>query len=179
MRSQIHINSTFNVSRLIGLEAAKRKVKAYVRPQPPFYTSPEKGSHDEKEDIKPVGSIGTWWHETLRALAAIEERVDHHFIRGRNCTHSRDLQPQPRYPASRVYIWTLHTQRNAYVLALCIDLFWRLIYYPAVPTVLTVAAVYGYMKKPMKTLCVWHYCTLSILDIERHSYTGGAQGKIL
>jgi hypothetical protein len=70
---QIHITSTFNVSRLIGLEAAKRKVKVYVRAQPSFYTSPDKGSHDEKEDVKPVGAIGIWWHETLRALAAIEE----------------------------------------------------------------------------------------------------------
>jgi hypothetical protein len=75
---QIHITSTFNVSRLIGLEAAKRKVKVYVRAQPPFYTSPDKGSHNEKEDIKPVGAIGIWWHETLRALAAIEEWVYGH-----------------------------------------------------------------------------------------------------
>lgn len=29
-----------------------------------------------------------------------------------------------------------------------------LIWDPSVPTVLTVAAVYGHMKKPMKTLCV-------------------------
>jgi hypothetical protein len=70
---QIHINSTFNVCRLIGLEAAKRKVKAYVRAQPPLYISSDKGSHDEKEDVKPVGSIGIWWHESLRALAAIDE----------------------------------------------------------------------------------------------------------
>jgi hypothetical protein len=70
---QILINSTFNVSRLIGLEAAKRKVKAYIRAQPSFYTSSDKGSHDEKEDIKPSGTIGIWWHETLRALAAIDE----------------------------------------------------------------------------------------------------------
>ena len=73
MLQQIHVNSTFNVSRLIGLEAAKHKVKAYVRAQPPFYMSSDKGSHDEKEDIKPVGLVGIWWHETLRALAAIEE----------------------------------------------------------------------------------------------------------
>jgi len=68
----IHINFTFNVSRLIGHEAAKRKVKAYVRAQPPFYTSSGGGSH-EKEDLKPNGTVGIWWHETLRALAAIEE----------------------------------------------------------------------------------------------------------
>lgn len=60
---------------MIGLEAAKRKVKAYIRLQLPFYETPSKGSHDEKVDIKPAGTIGTWWHETLRMLAAIEECV--------------------------------------------------------------------------------------------------------
>jgi len=110
----IHINSTFNVSRLIGQEAVKRKVKAFVRAQPPFYTSPEKGSHDEKEDIKPVGTIGVWWHETLRTLAAIP-----------------DLN--------------LVIVRTGYIYGP---------YIPngMLPTVLTVAAVYGYIKEPMKTL---------------------------
>jgi len=55
------------------LEAAKRKVKAYVRIQHPFYETPSKGVYDEKEDIKPSGTLGMWWHETLRALASIEE----------------------------------------------------------------------------------------------------------
>jgi hypothetical protein len=58
---------------MIGLEAAKRKVKSYVRLQHPFYETSTKGSHDEKEDVKPDGVAGTWWHETLRMLAAIEE----------------------------------------------------------------------------------------------------------
>jgi hypothetical protein len=58
---------------MIALEAAKRKIKAYVRLQHPFYETSTKGSHDEKEDIKPNGVAGTWWHETLRMLAAIEE----------------------------------------------------------------------------------------------------------
>lgn len=60
---------------MIGLEAAKRNVKAYVRLQLPFYETSTKGSHDEKEDVKPSGTIGIWWHETLRVLAAIEEFV--------------------------------------------------------------------------------------------------------
>jgi hypothetical protein len=62
---------------LIGLEAAKRKVKAYARVQHPFYetSTSSKETHDEKEDAKPVGTIGIWWHETLRMLAAIEESV--------------------------------------------------------------------------------------------------------
>lgn len=60
---------------MIGLEAAKRKVKAYVRVQQPFYdtSGSSKSLHNEKEDIKPVDTLGIWWHETLRILAAIEE----------------------------------------------------------------------------------------------------------
>ncbi|KAI9452322.1 NAD-P-binding protein [Russula earlei] len=68
----VQVNHTCNVARLIGGEAARRNVKAYVRLQQPWYESPEKGSHDEKEDVKPNGVIGTWWHETLRILGAIE-----------------------------------------------------------------------------------------------------------
>jgi hypothetical protein len=70
---QILINTTFNVSRLLGLEAARRNVKAYVRLQLPFYETSEKGNHDEKEDIKPAWTTGIWWHETLRTLGAIEK----------------------------------------------------------------------------------------------------------
>ena len=65
---QIQINATFNVARLLGLEAAKRKVKAYVRMQHPFFDT----SNNEKDDIKPTGSLGTWWHESMRVLASIE-----------------------------------------------------------------------------------------------------------
>lgn len=60
---------------MLGLEAAKRKVKAYVRVTLPFYETTTKGSHDEKDDPKPEGTIGIWWHETLRMLAAIPECV--------------------------------------------------------------------------------------------------------
>jgi len=108
------IRATFEVARIIGLEAAKRKVKAYVRAQPPFYTSSSKGSHDEKEDIKPNGSIGIWWHESLRALAAIDDLnlviLRYGFVYG-------------PYVVSGI-----------------------------LPTVLIVGAVYGHMRKPMKTL---------------------------
>lgn len=72
---QIQINTTCQVSRMIALEAAKRNVKAYVRLQLPFYECSSKGSHDEKENAKPSGTIGIWWHETLRMLAAIDECV--------------------------------------------------------------------------------------------------------
>lgn len=60
---------------MLGREAAKRKAKAYIRTQHPFYETQAKGTHDEKEDVKPVGTIGIWWHETLRVLASIEEYV--------------------------------------------------------------------------------------------------------
>ncbi|KAF8350872.1 NAD-P-binding protein [Amanita rubescens] len=68
----IIINTTCNVTRLLGLEAAKRNVKAYVRIQQPFYESSKKGGHDESEDLKPAGVLGTWWHEALRILGAID-----------------------------------------------------------------------------------------------------------
>ncbi|TFY83175.1 hypothetical protein EWM64_g839 [Hericium alpestre] len=68
----VQINHTCNVARLLGTEAAKRNVKAYVRLQEPWYECSEKGTHDEKENPKPLGILGTWWHETLRILGAIE-----------------------------------------------------------------------------------------------------------
>lgn len=63
------------MARIVGQEAARRNVKAYVRIQHPFYECKEKGKHDEKEDVKPDDTLGTWWHESLRALAAIEKWV--------------------------------------------------------------------------------------------------------
>jgi len=57
---------------MLGLEAAKRKVKAYVRIQQPFYETSSKGS-SENDDPKPAGVTGSWWHEALRGLAAVEE----------------------------------------------------------------------------------------------------------
>lgn len=70
--SKIAIKLTFTVARIIALEAAKHNVKAYVRLQHPVYESSEKGSHDEKQDVKPVRPLDVWWHETLRTLAAIQ-----------------------------------------------------------------------------------------------------------
>lgn len=61
---------------MLGLEAAKRKVKAYIRVQQPFYETSSKGSA-ETDDPKPAGTVGVWWHETLRGLAAIDECVTH------------------------------------------------------------------------------------------------------
>ncbi|KAL5511744.1 hypothetical protein ACEPAH_4962 [Sanghuangporus vaninii] len=68
----IQIGQTLNIARLLGEEAARRDVKAYVRVTQSFYETPEKGTHDEKESIKPSGIRGVWWHETLRVLANIE-----------------------------------------------------------------------------------------------------------
>lgn len=72
---QFHVEKTAKVAQLIGLEAARRKVMAYIRLQRPLYETSEKGSHDEKEVMKPLGFQGVWWHETLRILAAIEGSV--------------------------------------------------------------------------------------------------------
>ena len=71
--AQVQIKTTFNVARLVGLEAARRGVRAYVRLQHPFYECKEKGDHAESEDAKPDGVLGTWWHEALRGLGAIPE----------------------------------------------------------------------------------------------------------
>jgi len=110
----IQYNATYCVSRMLGLEAAKRQVKAYIRIQHPWYETSPKGGHDEKDNVKPNGTIGTWWHETLRGLGAID-----------------DL--------------------NLVILRL------GFVYGPYTPygriaTAINVAAVYGYLKKPMKSL---------------------------
>ncbi|KAJ3556532.1 hypothetical protein NM688_g1975 [Phlebia brevispora] len=111
---QVQIEKTFNIARLLGLEAAKRQVKAYVRLQHPFYECKEKGKHDEKEDVKPDETLGIWWHETLRVLAAIP-----------------DLN--------------LVIVRSAMVYGPYVD-------YGVVMGFIAVAAVYGYIKQPMKAL---------------------------
>lgn len=72
---QVQIQHTLSIARLIGEEADKREVKAYVRVTQPFYDTPEKGGHSEKETVKPSGVRGVWWHETLRVLASIEKWV--------------------------------------------------------------------------------------------------------
>ncbi|KAG8697293.1 hypothetical protein FRC09_007963 [Ceratobasidium sp. 395] len=70
----VQIDFTAMLAHSIGMEAARRKVKAYVRLTHPFYdTSVEKSVHDEKDKLKPLGTRGTWWHETLRILASIKE----------------------------------------------------------------------------------------------------------
>ncbi|KAG6909835.1 hypothetical protein DXG01_015108 [Tephrocybe rancida] len=112
----IQINTTLNVARLIGLEAAKLKVKAYVRMQQPFYDtgSSSKATHSEKEDIKPVDTLGIWWHETLRVLAAID-----------------DLN--------------LVILRSGFVYGPYTN-------YGIVASGITVGSVYGFLKKPMKSM---------------------------
>ncbi|KIY43672.1 hypothetical protein FISHEDRAFT_68077 [Fistulina hepatica ATCC 64428] len=112
----IQINTTCNIARMIGLEAAKRKTKAYIRLQLPFYETPGKANavHNEKEEIQPEGVAGVWWHETLRMLGAIE-----------------DLN--------------LVILRIGFAYGPYTD-------YGVVPSTITVASVYGYMKKPMKSM---------------------------
>ena len=91
-----------------GLEAAKRKVKSYVRLQMPWYECSEKGTHDEKEDPKPLGVLGTWWHETLRILGAIDGQVPCSLSRTQALlTAVCDTQPKSRHPENRPGLWTL------------------------------------------------------------------------
>ncbi|KAF6764986.1 hypothetical protein DFP72DRAFT_869721 [Ephemerocybe angulata] len=109
----IQYSTTYCIARMLGLEAAKRKVKAFVRIQQPFYETSSKGSL-ETDDPKPAGAVGIWWHETLRGLAAIEDlnlvilRVG--FVYGPYTSHG------------------------------------------IIATGINVASVYGYMKKPMKSM---------------------------
>ncbi|RDB21502.1 hypothetical protein Hypma_011415 [Hypsizygus marmoreus] len=112
----IQINTTCNVARMIGMEAAKRQIKAYVRVQQPFYDTgtSSKSSHSEKEDIKPVDTLGIWWHETLRMLAAIENL-------------------------------NLIILRIGFVYGPYTD-------FGIVASGITVASVYGYLRKPMKSM---------------------------
>jgi hypothetical protein len=64
----------------LGTEAAKRCIKAYIRIQQPFYETSGKHAAAEKEDIKPSETNGTWWHESLRTLASIQEYVTAVFL---------------------------------------------------------------------------------------------------
>ncbi|EJD53258.1 hypothetical protein AURDEDRAFT_110950 [Auricularia subglabra TFB-10046 SS5] len=61
----------------LGQEAARRKVAAYVRLQPPYYEctneKTDKPAHTEKDALKPEGVRGAWFHEALRLLAGISD----------------------------------------------------------------------------------------------------------
>lgn len=71
---EMHIEQTAVPAYLLGREASKRKVKAYVRITAPYYqTSLDKTAHDESDVIKPSDPIGTWYHEALRILASFED----------------------------------------------------------------------------------------------------------
>ncbi|KAF8414430.1 hypothetical protein L210DRAFT_3513893 [Boletus edulis BED1] len=65
---------TFTVARIVALEAARRDATAYVRGlQQPVYGSSDKGTRDQKEDVKPVRLLDVWWHDrTLCMLASIQ-----------------------------------------------------------------------------------------------------------
>ncbi|KAF8969877.1 hypothetical protein BDZ97DRAFT_1725584 [Flammula alnicola] len=110
----IQISNTFAIARLLGLEAAKRKVKAFVRIQQPFYETSAKHTATEKDDIKPADTIGIWWHESLRMLASIE---------GLNLVILRIG-----------FIYGPYTDFGNIISAI------------------TVASVYGYLQKPMKSM---------------------------
>ncbi|KAF9052724.1 hypothetical protein BJ165DRAFT_791471 [Panaeolus papilionaceus] len=71
----IQISTTFGTAKLLGQEAASRNVKAYVRISQPFYETTGKQPSTEKDDIKPVETLGIWWHEAQRLLGSIEGSV--------------------------------------------------------------------------------------------------------
>ncbi|PPQ86881.1 hypothetical protein CVT25_012600 [Psilocybe cyanescens] len=118
----IQISSTFAIARLLGLEAAKRKVKAYIRIQQPFYETSAKHPAVETEDVKPVEAMGIWWHESLRMLASIADlnlvilRVG--FVYGPYTNFGNTVSES----------------------------------IPEVISAMTVASVYGYLDKPMKSM---------------------------
>lgn len=70
---EIVISFTCRIAKLVAEEAARQKVKAYVRVHQPYYKTLGKSPQDEKGGIEPWGAIGLWWHETLRILGAIKE----------------------------------------------------------------------------------------------------------
>ncbi|KAJ6618315.1 hypothetical protein B0H10DRAFT_2164210 [Mycena sp. CBHHK59/15] len=147
----IQIDRTCQVARMIGLEAAKRKVKSYVRLQHPFYETSSKGAHDEKEDVKPDGVAGIWWHETLRMLAAIEDlnlvilRIG--FVYG----------PYTNWGSST---FSVFPPPPTGVDGL-----------GAVASAITVASVYGHMKKPMKSM--WSPGKNPTNTVHTHDVAGG------
>ncbi|KIK24983.1 hypothetical protein PISMIDRAFT_23032 [Pisolithus microcarpus 441] len=133
----IAIKMTFTVARNIALEAAKRNVKAYVRLQQPVYETPDKGPFDEKEDVKPVKTLDIWWHETLRMVGA---RLS-------------------VFPSLNLVILRVGFVYGPYVeFGLCETVHYLQIHFThaekTLPDalVITVASIYGYMKKPMKTI---------------------------
>lgn len=79
--------TTAELARNCGLAAVKAGVKAYARVTHPFYITPlEQGESAEGDYIRPDGVRGYWWHETLRALAAIPESVI--YYSARVCVHN-------------------------------------------------------------------------------------------
>jgi len=72
--AEVHIDQTAIPAFLLGQEATKRKVKAYVRITAPYYqTSLDKTAHDESDQLKPSDPAGTWYHEALRILANFKD----------------------------------------------------------------------------------------------------------
>ncbi|KAG8891103.1 hypothetical protein FRB98_000112 [Tulasnella sp. 332] len=78
--SEIQKDQTAKLAYSLGLEAARRKVAAYVRLTHPFYET-EKKPVDEKEDVKPLGTRGVWWHEAMRMLGGIPKYAPLHHVK--------------------------------------------------------------------------------------------------
>lgn len=143
---------------MLGLEAAKRKVKAYVRVTLPFYETTTKGSHDEKDDPKPEGTIGIWWHETLRMLAAIPEcviwdRLYVVFLPSWPICFSLNLVI---LRTGFVYGPYIEFGDSTFDGSMGIEFDWHEAY--QVTSAITVGSVYGYLNKPMKSMYVYSLC---------------------
>ena len=73
LSDQIQRDHTVKLAYSIGLEAAKHNVAAYVRVIGPYYETPNDKATEEKDNLKPKGIRGLWWHESIRMLAGITE----------------------------------------------------------------------------------------------------------
>lgn len=70
---QFLLERTTKLASLLGREAARRKVRAYIRDVPPFLTiEPKEDAAKEGDVAKPKTARAYWWYEASRALADIE-----------------------------------------------------------------------------------------------------------
>lgn len=78
--SQLLIERTTKLAGLLASEAEKRKVKAYIRDTPPFWTSKSDEKPGKESDMAsrtvPRGVRAYFYYEAERAVANHEEYVE-------------------------------------------------------------------------------------------------------